>query len=85
MIKKFLCGKTFRMELKPHIKENLRFRIIKEEKLKNKQVAIYLKKLEKLKESLREEIIKIRVEFKKKINTPYKESESQGGVLWKEK
>ena len=50
-----------------------------------KQVAIYLKKLEKLKESLREEIIKIRVEFKKKINTPYKESASQGGVFWKEK
>ena len=37
MIKKFLCGKTFRMELKPHIRENLKVRITKKEKQTNKQ------------------------------------------------
>lgn len=29
MIKKFLRGKTFRMELKPHIKENLDLELLK--------------------------------------------------------
>ena len=42
MIKKFLCGKTFRMELKPHIRENLKFRITKKEKQTNIKTSCHL-------------------------------------------